>query len=151
MEPLTNGHQDCVIPNGVLGKDEDAVPTEDPEKLKERQLFLQSIINNQCTVCKIVCSSFTNTMQHVRGRRHQDAVRTCKDSSVYTLERMECETPAAQGDNGANPSGFTMDPNSWFRCAICDVVCSSLGVAGSHAAGKKHRQQELIQGLRKKK
>ena len=151
MDPPTTGHWHRVVPNGVLGKDEDGVPREDLEKVKVRQLFLQSIINNRCNVCKIVCNSFTNTMEHVRGKKHQEALLTCEDSSVYTLEHLECVTPAGPGVNGATPSGFTLEPNSWFRCNICDVVCSSLMVAGSHAAGKKHRQQELILGLRKKK
>lgn len=98
----------------------------DPDKwFKEVKRTESTKSGYHCTVCKVTLPNYDGFMLHVKGKRHQKAVKLLmKDESVLP---------------GENVTSF------W--CQICNIYCTNQEALDLHLQGKKHLKMLKHEGL----
>jgi len=88
----------------------------------------------RCNTCQIFCSSLAVAANHARGKRHLKAIGGVQwQNGVAVPNGVNWN-----GDEPILPVGCTQNPNGWFRCQVCNIVCSCQLHIIQHVLGRKH-------------
>ena len=116
MKPPTTGHQDGLVPNGVLGKDEESEPRKDqsdePEKYEAEELR-----NGE-----------------EGGKKEHGGIGSWNGGRERTPTRCQKRAPP--------PEGCFLKADGRFRCHLCrrNLGCRTNKQLKGHVRGKTHRK-----------